>query len=179
MPRSRSRSIESSSCGRWLRASTVPVSSRMRSASVDFPWSMWAMIEKLRMCWSGRDIPRSRLVAAPEAAGDQAAYLVRLLDAQRDDRADVDRDAGADPDPQRHDLGREGAAERLVEPVPDAEGDAGEEGGGAEHLRHRLQARSPLDALQQTAQLVSLRRCHRERARDAAQHDARDPERLV
>jgi hypothetical protein len=30
----------------------------MRSASVDFPWSMWAMIEKLRMCWSGRDIPR-------------------------------------------------------------------------------------------------------------------------
>jgi hypothetical protein len=27
----------------------VWVSSRMRSASVDFPWSMWAMIEKLRM----------------------------------------------------------------------------------------------------------------------------------
>jgi hypothetical protein len=25
----------------------------MRSASVDFPWSMWAMIEKLRMSdWS-------------------------------------------------------------------------------------------------------------------------------
>ena len=25
----------------------------MRSASVDLPWSMWAMIEKLRMCaWS-------------------------------------------------------------------------------------------------------------------------------
>ena len=33
------------------RAMTVPVSSRMRSASVDLPWSMWAMIEKLRM-WS-------------------------------------------------------------------------------------------------------------------------------
>jgi hypothetical protein len=29
------------------------VSSRMRSASVDLPWSMCAMIEKLRMCaWS-------------------------------------------------------------------------------------------------------------------------------
>ena len=28
--------------------------SRMRSASVDFPWSMWAMIEKLRMFWAGR-----------------------------------------------------------------------------------------------------------------------------
>jgi hypothetical protein len=25
------------------------VSSRMRSARVDLPWSMWAMIEKLRM----------------------------------------------------------------------------------------------------------------------------------
>jgi len=28
---------------------TAWVSSRMRSASVDFPWSMCAMIEKLRM----------------------------------------------------------------------------------------------------------------------------------
>ena len=26
-----------------------PVSSSRRSASVDLPWSMWAMIEKLRM----------------------------------------------------------------------------------------------------------------------------------
>jgi hypothetical protein len=25
----------------------------MRSASVDFPWSMWAMIEKLRMFAAG------------------------------------------------------------------------------------------------------------------------------
>ena len=33
------------------RAATVPVSSRMRSASVDLPWSMCAMMEKLRM-WS-------------------------------------------------------------------------------------------------------------------------------
>ena len=54
MPRSRSRSIESSSCGRWSRGSTAPVISRMRSASVDFPWSMWAMIEKLRMLRGGR-----------------------------------------------------------------------------------------------------------------------------
>ena len=29
--------------------STAPVTSRMRSARVDLPWSMWAMIEKLRM----------------------------------------------------------------------------------------------------------------------------------
>src|SRR3954469_15123667 len=54
MPRSRSRSIESSTWARIDLASTVFVISRMRSASVDFPWSMWAMIEKLRMCaWSG------------------------------------------------------------------------------------------------------------------------------
>jgi hypothetical protein len=30
----------------------------MRSASVDLPWSMWAMIEKLRMCaWSAMSAP--------------------------------------------------------------------------------------------------------------------------
>ena len=48
MPFSRSRSIESST---WLviwRASMVCVSSRMRSASVDLPWSTWAMMVKLR-----------------------------------------------------------------------------------------------------------------------------------
>src|SRR3954470_14554458 len=52
MPFSRSRSIESRT---WLviwRASIVWVSSSNRSASVDLPWSMWAMIEKLRRrCW--------------------------------------------------------------------------------------------------------------------------------
>ena len=49
IPRSRSSSIESSTCARMSRPVTVSVSSRMRSASVDLPWSMWAMIEKLRM----------------------------------------------------------------------------------------------------------------------------------
>src|SRR5436190_5423687 len=49
IPRSRSRSIESRYCSRISRASTAPVSSRMRSDSVDLPWSMWAMIEKFRM----------------------------------------------------------------------------------------------------------------------------------
>src|SRR3954453_19723943 len=49
MPRSRSMSIESRYCSRMSRASTAPVSSRMRSDSVDLPWSIWAMIERLRM----------------------------------------------------------------------------------------------------------------------------------
>jgi hypothetical protein len=53
IPRSRSRSIESSTCARISRFETASVSSRMRSASVDLPWSMCAMIEKLRMwLWS-------------------------------------------------------------------------------------------------------------------------------
>src|SRR2546423_13140031 len=49
IPRSRSRSILSRNCSFFSRSVSAPVASRMRSASVDFPWSMWAMIEKLRM----------------------------------------------------------------------------------------------------------------------------------
>ncbi len=50
------------------RAVTVPVSSRMRSASVDLPWSMWAMIEKLRM-WS-------RSIFRPYTSGRSGSALV-------------------------------------------------------------------------------------------------------
>src|SRR5580658_851205 len=49
IPRSRSMSMESRYCSRMKRGSTAPVSSRMRSDSVDLPWSTWLMIEKLRM----------------------------------------------------------------------------------------------------------------------------------
>ena len=49
MPRSRSRSISSSSCSFISRRLTVPVSSSSRSANVLLPWSMCATIEKLRM----------------------------------------------------------------------------------------------------------------------------------
>src|SRR5437879_6683838 len=48
MPRSRSRSMVSrtwSCMSRWL---IDPVNSSRRSASVDFPWSMWAMMQKFR-----------------------------------------------------------------------------------------------------------------------------------
>src|SRR3954465_9765067 len=50
MPRSRSRSIRSRYWARIVRASTVCVSSSIRSASVDLPWSMWATMQKFRMC---------------------------------------------------------------------------------------------------------------------------------
>src|SRR5206468_3302260 len=49
MPRSRSRSMASSTCASISRACSAPVTSRNRSARVDLPWSMCAMTEKLRM----------------------------------------------------------------------------------------------------------------------------------
>src|SRR3954464_1978369 len=49
MPRSRSMSILSRYCARMFRLSTRPVRSSIRSANVDLPWSMWAMMQKFRM----------------------------------------------------------------------------------------------------------------------------------
>src|SRR4051794_7326732 len=49
IPRSRSMSILSRYWARICRASTTPVSCSIRSASVDLPWSMWAMMQKFRM----------------------------------------------------------------------------------------------------------------------------------
>src|SRR6266446_9515726 len=49
MPRSRSRSMESSTCSCISRCDNAPVISSRRSARVDLPWSICAMIQKLRM----------------------------------------------------------------------------------------------------------------------------------
>src|SRR5689334_22312686 len=49
MPRSRSRSMESSTCSCISRSESAPVISSKRSASVDLPWSMCAMMQKFRM----------------------------------------------------------------------------------------------------------------------------------
>src|SRR5439155_6236972 len=49
MPRSRSRSIESRNWSRMSRSLTAPVSTRIRSARVDFPWSIWAATTIFRM----------------------------------------------------------------------------------------------------------------------------------
>src|SRR5438105_1921583 len=52
MPFSRSRSMESSTCSAISRALRVCVRSSKRSARVDLPWSMCAIMQKLRMnCW--------------------------------------------------------------------------------------------------------------------------------
>src|SRR3954454_22833894 len=118
IPRSRSRSIESSTCGRCFR-STAPVSSRKRSASVDLPWSMWAMIEKLRMLSMGvrkyGDTLRGSGLPAPQEAPD----LLGLRDPKRHDRGCVDGGAQREAGRQRDRLTGEAAAQSLVEKVPD------------------------------------------------------------
>ena len=50
------------------RAATVAVVSSMRSASVDLPWSMWAMIAKLRMFEAGVSASRSTARGPPLSA---------------------------------------------------------------------------------------------------------------
>ena len=53
IPRSRSMSIRSRYCARAARSSTTPVSCSIRSARVDLPWSMWAMMQKFRITPGG------------------------------------------------------------------------------------------------------------------------------
>src|SRR5215212_7267733 len=77
IPRSRSRSIESRTCGRWPR-STAPVSSRKRSARVDLPWSMCAMIEKFRVRSMRPMSMASALSADPDGAQSLVAVRVEL-----------------------------------------------------------------------------------------------------
>src|ERR1700726_3567567 len=57
MPRSRSMSIESRIWSRNSRSSTAPQRWIKRSARVDLPWSMWAMMQKFRM-FSKPGLPR-------------------------------------------------------------------------------------------------------------------------
>src|SRR5436189_5977362 len=49
MPRAFSRSMASSICADMSRSATVPVRFKRRSDSVVFPWSIWAMMLKLRI----------------------------------------------------------------------------------------------------------------------------------
>src|SRR5207245_10939908 len=78
MPRSRSSSMSSRNCADISRAETAPVASRMRSASVDFPWSMWAMIEKLRMRVGSRS---GRIYGSRAPFASEAVWRRRLTKA--------------------------------------------------------------------------------------------------
>lgn len=88
IPRSRSMSMRSRYCARICRASTTPVSCNMRSASVDLPWSMWAMMQKLRINAGGvlpgpgaftRAIVASRLAATVANRGGGRAILTHRV----------------------------------------------------------------------------------------------------
>src|SRR5690242_3487306 len=77
MPRSRSMSIRSRYWARICRASMMPVRSSIRSANVDLPWSMWAMMQKFRMRAGSVDTHHGRMTETgigPVAAGVRVAY---------------------------------------------------------------------------------------------------------
>src|SRR5258706_8008212 len=76
MPRSRSMSILSRNCARASLSVRAPVRSRMRSASVDFPWSMWAMMEKFRILLGWE-------LSSPEPCDVPIGRSLRLLGARR------------------------------------------------------------------------------------------------
>src|SRR6478609_2536952 len=69
MPRSRSMSIRSRYCARIDRSSTTPVICSMRSARVDLPWSMWAMMQKLRIASCGVACGCSAMRARGDTSG--------------------------------------------------------------------------------------------------------------
>src|SRR5262245_45536499 len=150
MPRSRSRSIESSICSRMSRSATAPVSCRMRSASVDLPWSMCATIEKLRIrdCSTAQSWQAAGARAARRLGGSRAAapahereHIVELLDAHRARGHDVHADGRGEARAERHELHDDEFAGEGVEPAPDGVGGAGRErsrDGDAHERAHEL-----------------------------------------
>src|SRR5262249_47348908 len=108
MPRSRSISMESSTCStisRWARPPVVWIS---RSASVDLPWSIWAMMAKLRMLSMAAFMARGLAFeleggkhARPDGCGPPATKTGGSLRRQLvlgEERLERDRLAGACPD---------------------------------------------------------------------------------
>src|SRR6201999_1597255 len=146
-----------------------PVTSRMRSASVDFPWSMWAMIEKLRMLREGAATSPLRMAIeqACELAASrqqQGLYLALLGHPQEPDGGTIDPNPGADAAENRDRLGDQRAAERRVEPVPDAIGDQAEQGRGDRDRHDRAHRARSVDAVQLATQDPALCHAHRDRA---------------
>ena len=62
-------SMRSRYCARMSRSLTTPVMPSMRSASVDLPWSMWAMMQKLRMYAGSVDAGSSDFRARGDMTG--------------------------------------------------------------------------------------------------------------
>src|SRR4051812_18336110 len=95
MPRSRSMSILSRYWARICRPSTIPVTSSIRSASVDLPWSMWAMMQKFRMRAGSRGA--GVVTVPPSSHGPNAG---RVFDPEVAPRPAPDRQSPA-PSPAR------------------------------------------------------------------------------
>ncbi|CCC96390.1 protein of unknown function [Azospirillum baldaniorum] len=102
MPRSRSMSMLSSTCSRISRESRPPHCWIRRSARVDLPWSMCAMIEKLRMC------ERSVIGARSPGLGRN---IGRTDDARN---GGVDRPYGKAPSPFHSFRGKRGGRPRAL-----------------------------------------------------------------
>src|ERR1700686_5938444 len=96
MPRSRSRSIESRTWACISRMASDPVSSSNRAASVDFPWSICAIIAKFRMREASIEVLRfyRRGKCDAGAPAREAVGSTRLMDKVRSD--DVEEFAGRD-----------------------------------------------------------------------------------
>src|SRR6476620_12161482 len=115
MPRSRSISMESSTCSLPAISRSVrpPVTWIRRSASVDFPWSIWATMEKLRMLEMGAVVMGAGYHSRPRAATILLYFQAlssRLADSKRAKNALRNAD-GDDLDP----IGRD-ARKKTVQP---------------------------------------------------------------
>src|SRR3954451_22005892 len=75
MPRSFSRSMLSRTWDVISRAESPPVTWISRSARVDFPWSIWAMMEKLRIRSIGVSVMGPRYGSAAGAPDGVAAQI--------------------------------------------------------------------------------------------------------
>src|SRR5690606_15649313 len=102
MPRSRSRSIESSTCDSISRSESAPQSWMNRSARVDLPWSTCAMIEKFRIR-SMAAIEGGRLIIQKGRRAAGGSLGQKALDPGPVERIARQLDAGAlehrDPEP--------------------------------------------------------------------------------
>src|SRR4051812_9349894 len=74
IPRSRSRSMSSRICSLNSRSVIAPARMSSRSERVLLPWSMWAMMEKLRIC-----IDRDQWYVAAQVVTTKAGDLARAL----------------------------------------------------------------------------------------------------
>src|SRR5579864_9829325 len=150
MPRSRSMSIESRIWSRNSRSSTAPQRWINRSARVDLPWSMWAMMQKFRM-FSKRGLPRGgragRSYNVPSELQDHLHHVVLVavgVGAVAGDEVAVEAEAGEGLHGVRLEVGDEHAGE-VAQAVVLGDADEVVDQDGAEAEAAVLGVHEPLD----------------------------------